>query len=571
MADDPLLSRRRFLAASVAAAAAACSSSDDGAAPADPTATTAPTTAPTATPDPTATPLPTPTPEPTATPTPEPVVVPEVPPSPIDGDPFGLGVASGDPDDTSVVLWTRFVTPDGTGIPDGDHPVLWEVATTESFSTIVAAGLAPAVGALGHSVHVTAGGLRPDTSYAYRFRVGDQTSTVGRTRTFPAPDSSPSRARFAFSSCQHIQVGYYPAHRNLAESGLDFFVWLGDYIYERNARNSVIAADRRHTGDEAVDVAGYRNRYEQYKRDPDLQAHHAAHPWIVTWDDHEVDGNYANDLSQNNDPRDEFLARRADAYQVWYEHMPVRLDPPEGPDIEIHRSFRWGDLMELFALDTRQFRDPPPTDGDFISFGGLVDPALPIRTLSPDALDPERTVLGRAQETWLLDGLADTGAKWKVLAQSIVMQGFRLIPGADPPLINVDGWDGYSGNRTALFQAVADRDVENVVILAGDLHLSIAGDVRIDPFDDTSPIIAAEFVSSSISSTLGRITTAAEAIALPGNPQMRHFDTRRGYVICEVDQDAATGIFMTVDATNPNSQATEIARFQTVDGVPGLI
>ena len=567
MADDSLLSRRRFLAASLAAAAAACSGDDTTAAP-DPTATVGATPTPTATPDPTVTPAPTATPEPT--PTPEPVEVPDVPPSPIEGDPFGLGVASGDPDDTSVILWTRFVSPDGTGIPDGDHPVLWEVATTESFSTIVAAGIAPAVGALGHSVHVEAAGLRPDTGYAYRFRVGDHTSTVGTTRTFPAPETSPTRVRFGFSSCQHIQVGYYVAHRHLATSGLDFFVWLGDYIYERNARSSVIAADRRHTGGEAVDLAGYRNRYEQYRRDPDLQAHHAAHPWIVTWDDHEVDGNYANDLSQNNDPRDAFLARRADAYQVWYEHMPVRLDPPEGPDIEIHRSFRWGDLMELFALDTRQFRDPPPTDGDFLSFGGLVDPALPIRTLSPDALDPERTVLGADQERWLLDGMATTGARWKVLAQSVVMQGFRLIPGADPPLINVDGWDGYSGNRSRLFQAMADDGVDNLVVLAGDLHLSIAGDVRIDPFDDTSPIVAAEFVSSSISSTLGRITTAAEAIAPIANDQMRHFDTRRGYVICEIDPDQATGIFMAVDATNPNSDAVEIARFGALDGIPGL-
>lgn len=567
MADDSLLSRRRFLAASLAAAAAACSGDDDVATPEpEPTATPSPT----ATPDPTATPVPTATPEPTATPTPEPITVPDVPPSPIDGDPFGLGVASGDPDHASVILWTRLVSPDGGVVPDGDHPVLWEVGTTESFSTIVAAGLAPAVGALGHSVHVEAGGLQPDTGYAYRFRVGAHTSTVGRTRTFPAPSASPTRARFGFSSCQHIQVGYYPAHRHLAASGLDFFVWLGDYIYERNARSSVIASARRHTGGEAVDLAGYRNRYEQYRRDPDLQAHHAAHPWIVTWDDHEVDGNYANDLSQNNDPRDAFLARRADAYQVWYEHMPVRLEPPDGPDIEIHRSFRWGDLLELFALDTRQFRDPPPTDGRFLSFGGLIDPALPVRTLSPDALDPQRTVLGAGQEQWLLDGVAATEAQWKVLAQSVVMQGFRLLPGADPPLINVDGWDGYSGSRARLFQAMADRGADNLVVLAGDLHLSIAGDVRIDPFDDTSPIIAAEFVSSSISSTLGRITSAVEAIALVGNDQMRHFDTRRGYVICEVDRDQTTGIFMTVDATSPNSDAVEIARFRTVDGVPGL-
>lgn len=567
MADHHLLSRRRFLAAAVAAAAVACSSDETATDPA-PSPRAGTPAAPTA--DPTATPLPTPVPDPTATPTPEPVEVPDVPPSPIEADPFGLGVASGDPHATSVILWTRFVSPDGGAIPDGDHPVLWEVATDDSFASVAAAGIAPAVGALGHSVHVEVPNLQPDAGYVYRFRAGDHISTVGRTRTLPSPDASPTKVRFGFSSCQHIQAGYYPAHRHLASSRLDFFVWLGDYIYERGPRNDAITAERRHTGGEAVDLAGYRERYEQYRRDPDLQAHHAAHPWIATWDDHEVDGNYAGDRSQEDDPTDAFLARRADAYQAWYEHMPVRLDAPDGPDLAIHRAFRCGDLLHLVVLDTRQFRDPAPTDGTFFSFGGLIDPSLPVRTLSPDALDPDRTMLGIAQEEWLLDSITSTDARWTVLAQSVGMQGFRLLPGSDPPLVNVDGWDGYSGNRSRLLRAMTDRDVDNLVVVAGDLHLSIAGDVRIDPFDTSSPVVATEFVSSSISSTLGRITSAAEAIALVGNDHMRHFDTRRGYVICEVDPDETVAIFMAVDATDPDAEATEVARFRTVDGVPGL-
>ncbi len=550
-------------------AAAACADAD---APtgepafATPTAATTPETSPAPTLE--LTPTPAPPPVPTLAPT----AIPAVPEADFHAYPFTLGVASGDPTDTSVILWTRLLTAPGQEeLPGGDHEVLWELATSDSFSSVVAAGLASAPAQHGHSVHVDVGDLRPDTWYAYRFRVGSYTSGTGRTRTFPSPDSSPTALKFAFSSCQHYQHGYYAAHRHLAADGLDAFVWLGDYIYERGPLKKIFDRARLHDGPEAVTLADYRARYAQYKRDADLQAHHASHPWIVTWDDHEVDGNYAGDLSQNNDDPEVFLTRRAAGYQAWYEHMPVRLDPPDGADMQFYRSLRWGDLAEFFVLDTRQHRDHPPTDGDFISLGDLTDTKLALRTLSPGALDPSRQVLGNSQQQWLVASMTASTSVWNVLAQSVLMQGFSTLLGQEPPLVIIDGWDGYMGNRNVLLSELSQAGVENIVVLTGDLHMSIAGDVRIDPYDDSSPVVAAEFVSSSISSALGRITTRASPTALEANSQMRFIDTRRGYVVCELSRETFTAVYMALeDVQDPQSGVSEAARIPVIAGHPGL-
>lgn len=253
-------------------------------------------------------------------------------------DPFTLGVASGHPTPDAVILWTCLATDplSGGAMPAERFDVHWEVATDDTFAKVVASGSAAAVPGLAHSVHADATGLDSDTWYAYRFVLGQYTSPTGRTRTLPAPDSSPQRLRIGVSSCQHWETGHYAAHDHLADEDLDLFIFLGDYIYENGPRDDLFDSptgiQRRRTSGEIRDLDAYRNRYSLYRTDPQLQRHHATRPWLITWDDHEVENNYAGPFPDNATSSAEFLVRRADAYQAWYEHMPVRLDPPDGPD-----------------------------------------------------------------------------------------------------------------------------------------------------------------------------------------------------------------------------------------------
>ena len=291
-------------------------------------------------------------------------------------EPFPLGVASGDPTADGVVLWTRLARDPlhGGGMPPEDVEVTWEVARDERMQDVVQRGTAVAPAALGHSVHVEVAGLEPARWYWYRFRTGEGASPVGRTRTLPAAGADVERLRFAFASCQHYEQGYYTAYRHMAEDDLDLVFHLGDYIYEYEGRDGRV---RRHTGDEIELVDDYRNRYALYRSDPDLQAAHAAFPWVVTWDDHEVDNNYANDVPEDGLPAELFLRRRAAAYQAYYEHMPLRrASLPEGPRLQLYRGFDWGRLASFHVLDTRQYRtDQPCGDRRAPACDGIHDPA----------------------------------------------------------------------------------------------------------------------------------------------------------------------------------------------------
>ncbi len=317
---------------------------------------------------------------------------------------------------------------------------------------IVSTGTATAFAALGHSVHADAAGLAADTEYYFRFRVGEFETTPARTRTFAAPGTTPERFRFAFSSCQNWEQGYFAAYRDLVEQGdIDAFVFLGDYIYEYASGG--YADDRsRTTGQdfECETIEQYRQRYALYQSDPLLQAAHALVPWIITWDDHEVDNDYAADSSEDDAEREAFLARRAAGYQVWYEHMPVRLDPPSGPDYPIYRSFAHGDLLRFHVLDTRQYRADQQRGAPLVEALG---DAVQFRD-EELAFSPEQTMLGETQHQWLVDGVAGSTAIWDVLAQQVFMFGGNAVVDADPPVVVVDTWDGYAGAR----QTAARRD-----------------------------------------------------------------------------------------------------------------
>jgi alkaline phosphatase D len=558
----PRVTRRGFLAGTIAAALAACSDGD-----ADVASTSAPDTTPPTNPATTTTSLPSTT---TTTTTTVPTTVPTTTIAPtVISDPFTLGVSSGDPLADSVILWTRLVPTEP--LDDQDIDVEWEVANDAEMSDLVTSGVGSAVAALGHSVHVDVKGLTANSEYFYRFRIGEFETAPARTHTFAAPGTTPERFRFAFASCQNWEQGYFAAYRDVVEQGdIDAFVFLGDYIYEYATGG--YADDRgRSTGQdfECETVDQYRQRYALYRSDPLLQAAHALVPWIITWDDHEVDNDYAAASSEQDAEQAAFLARRAAGYQVWYEHMPVRLDPPDGPDFDIYRSFAHGDLLRFHVLDTRQYRSDQQrsaplveTLGDAVQFR---DDAL--------AFSPEQTMLGEAQRNWLVDGLGSSTAIWDVLAQQVFMFGGNAIVGAAPPAVVVDTWDGYAGERQAVLEA-ASAATDNLIVLSGDFHSAAVADLRADPFDATLPVVGAEFMASSISSSFfddDEVVKALVSDALVANPHLKWFDAQRGYTVCEVTPDRWLATYRTVkDQFDENSPVETATEWEVIAGTPGV-
>ena len=471
---------------------------------------------------------------------------------------FPLGVASGDPAPDGVVLWTRLALDplrDG-GMPPDDVEVIWEVARDERMADVVRRGAAVATAALGHSVHVEVEGLEPARWYWYRFRSGADESTIGRTRTLPAAGSPTDRLRFAFASCQHYEQGYYTAYRHMAEDDLDLVFHLGDYIYEYEGRDG---RTRRHTGDEIELIDDYRNRYALYRSDPDLQAAHAAFPWVVTWDDHEVDNNYANDVSEEEGlPAELFLRRRAAAYQAYYEHMPLRrASLPNGSDLQLYRAFAWGDLAAFHVLDTRQHRtDQPCGDGRVPACDGVFDPAA--------------TLLGERQERWLMDGLDRSAARWNVMPQQVMMATVDRMPG-DEEAYGMDVWSGYEAVRRRLMEFLATRRPANPVVLTGDIHSNWVADLKVDYRDPDAPVVGTEFVGTSISSGGdGSDIRDGTAAMLAENPWVAFFNAQRGYVRCELTPGRCQADYQVLEyVTRRGSPIATRASFVVEDGRPG--
>jgi alkaline phosphatase D len=478
--------------------------------------------------------------------------------------PFSLGVASGDPWRDSVVLWTR-LAPDplnGGGMPPYKVPVRWQIATDDGFRTVVDEGWTLAAPELAHAVHVTVHALQPDRWYWYRFRVGDIYSPVGRTRTLPAQMAPTQRLRFAFASCQDYENGYYAAYRGMAAEDLDLVVHLGDYIYEYGPD---LSKPRQHNSPKIRSLTEYRNRYALYKSDPHLQAAHRAFPWLVTPDDHEVENNYANMISEDPalDPA-AFLAQRADAYQAYYEHMPLRIvSKPRDSNIQLYRRHTYGDLAEFSVLDTRQYRsDQPCGDG--------------IQPRCAQAVDPAQTMTGPNQERWLLQGLERSRAKWNVIAQQTMM-GELEIPGAvagtPVPVFNVDQWDGYVAARNRILGFLMHAKPSNPIVITGDIHSSWVHDLKADFNNPASATLGTEFVGTSISSDFPPQFIPAIRASLPANPHIKFFDgAKRGYVRCELTHQQWRTDFRVVETILTDSApTTTLASFVVLNGRPGAL
>lgn len=491
--------------------------------------------------------------------------------SPSGRDPFQLGVASGDPLPNSVVLWTRLapepLQPDG-GMPTRPFPVQWQIATDQNMQRIVRSGSVRARPELAHSVRVEVDGLTPNRWYWYQFKAGPKRSPVGRTRTVPPAGAPMEQLAFAFASCQQYEQGYYNAYRHMAEEDLDLVLHLGDYLYE-DGPGGGFGGDgpRTHANADPLDLDGYRIRYGQYKSDADLQAAHAAFPWIVTWDDHEVANDYANaNPEQYADPspaqKERFLQRRAAAYQAYFEHMPLRPSRmPQGPDMPLFQRFTVGDLIEFSVLDTRQYRSDQACDDNGKGGGQVV-------TDCPERGDPNRTMLGDEQERWLLDGLANSGAQWNAIAQQYLMGSLEQKPGSAQGFWT-DAWDGYTADHQRILRFLQQQRIANPVVLGGDIHSFWVTDLKPEFRNPDSPVVASEFVGTSISTD--GVPYELFKQFLPENPHIKYFESRlRGYVRCTLDREQWRSDLRVVDTVKqPQSSIRTLASFAVQAGQPG--
>lgn len=490
------------------------------------------------------------------------------------GNPFSLGVASGAPRPDGFVLWTRLApeplstNPQAPGGMSGaDVSLRYEIATDPGMTKIVRHGAATAEQTFAYSVHLDVAGLQPGRSYWYRFLSGDAVSTTGRAITLPAADSAVEKLRFGFVSCSNYEHGYFSAYRHLTAEHPEFVLFLGDYIYETIEQYRPIV--RRHSdGVEAATLPTYRNRHAQYRLDPDLQDLHAQVPAIVTWDDHDVQNDYADKWSETFDDPAQFLIRRAAAYQAFYEHMPVRpiLSRPNGPVMRVYDRFTLGDLIEISLLDGRQYRSrqacyAPPNKGGA---------HLETNASCPERLDAGRTMLGFGQEAWLYAGLAHSKARWNLLAQDVLMaQLRRKQDGIDA--FWTDDWNGYPANRARLLRHIHDAKVSNPVVISGDIHSFLANDLKLDFDDQNSPTVATEFVGSSISSYGPPYEPIARV--LPDNPHVHFFDSRRrGYVLVDLTANAMqTQMRVVSDARDPKATLATLRAFAVEGGRPGVV
>ncbi|MEV5881432.1 alkaline phosphatase D family protein [Streptomyces sp. NPDC052020] len=483
-------------------------------------------------------------------------------------DPFTLGVASGDPLPDSVLLWTRLAPapyqPDG-GLPAQRVTVTWELALDERFRRVVRRGRATAHPEFDHTVHVEVGHLAPAHVYYYRFRAGSWVSPAGRTRTAPARGSRAAGLDFGLVSCQKYDEGYYTAYRHLAEEDVDVVFHLGDYLYEY-AVNSAAGSRAYPAGTlpavfnrETVTLEDYRLRYALYKSDPDLRAAHAAHPFVVTWDDHETENNYADDTPENSVPPEEFLLRRAAAYRAYWENMPLRRPQlPEGPDLKLYRRLHWGRLAQFDVLDTRQYRSNQAY-GDGWQYSG------------PESEDPSRTLTGAAQERWLIDGWHRSDAVWNVVPQQVTFSR-RYNSTTLPSKVSMDSWDGYPASRERVLAGAQAAGVENLMVLTGDVHVHYAFDIKRDFSDPGSKTIGTEIVTTSVTS--GRDGSAKPSnwdTLMTANPHMRFFNGLRGYVTVSLGRELARADYKTVShVTAQGAPLTTAASFVTEVGDQGL-
>lgn len=488
---------------------------------------------------------------------------------------FLHGVASGDPLKDRVILWTRV-----SGSNLASLSVGYEVFSDPELLMRVAAGSVLTSHERDYTVKVDADGLQPGTTYYYRFNVGDVFSPVGRTRT--APEGPTSHLRAAVVSCASLAHGYFNAYRRVAErTDLDVVLHLGDYIYEYGS-GEYGSLREYEPAYEILVLDDYRTRHAQYKRDPDLQEAHRQHPFITVWDDHESANNSWRDGAQNHTEGEEgsWAQRKAWAVQAYHEWLPIRT-PDAADPTRIYRSFRYGDLADFIMLDTRLIaRDEQASLADYDSIN-----------------DEERQLLWTEQLDFLAEHLAASGAQWKLLGQQ-VMFGQLLLPSlpeaakllnvtveqieamlqslpivsSEKLTLNPDQWDGYRAERSRVFDLIESLQVDNAVVLTGDIHTSWSMDLARDP---TNPLdykprngngsLAVEFVATSVTSPGLPAAQALVPLLLRSNPHIKYVDlAQKGYLLLDITPERVVGEHWYIDTIEQTSSVETLGNAMMV-------
>ena len=485
---------------------------------------------------------------------------------------FALGVASGDPWPDGFVIWTRLApkpAEPGSGMPMASVPVRWEVAEDERFARIVRQGEALARPELGHSVHVEVDGLRPARRYWYRFVAGSEASPAGSAKSAPAAGAAVDRLRIGVAGCQHYEGGLFTAYKHLAaEDDLDAIFHYGDYIYEHSPTRGCPkegkqpACGRLHDSDEIYSIDDYRRRYALYKGDADLQAAHRAAAFLPTWDDHEIENNWAGEWDENGTPPELFVLRRAMAMQAWYENMPVRrAQIPAIGRVRMFRRLDYGNLLRIHLLDTRQYR----TDQRC----GPGKESKPCRAASDTG---PSEIIGREQEAWLGEGLGG-GSRWNLIAQQVMVMPYTYPEARAAGRANMDSWSGYPEARARLTRAISERKLTNVVVATGDVHKHHAGVVPSREGALDSAPVATEYVCTSISSGGDGADFPEGWDKVPGdNPHAPYVSDRRGYQVFDLGpREWRTEVVGVGKVSAPGGARRTLARFVTVPEKPGAV
>jgi len=465
---------------------------------------------------------------------------------------------SGDPAPDGFVLWTRLAPEplQGGGMGQDSVEVEWLVAEDEAMKRVVKKGKTTASPTLAHSVHVEVTGLRPSRPYWYRFHVGKETSPIGRAITAPRPGDNPDRLKFAFASCQHWEAGFWTAYDDMYKSSPDLVIHLGDYIYEGAPGKTGV---RKHNSLEINSLVDYRNRHALYKSDPLIQKVHTLCPWLMTWDDHEVDNNYAGEVPEDSQPHDAFMERRANAYQAYYESMPLRLSAqPKGSKMQLYRNVQWGNLAQFTILDTRQYRtDQPCGDG--------------LKTPCPGTFDPAATITGDAQEAWLKSSLDKSPARWNIIANQVLMARIDMKPGPEE-MVSMDQWSGYEVNRDRIMKFLAARKPRNPIVITGDIHSSWVSDLKVNWKDEKDPVVGTEFVGTSISSAGDGMEERPDTPSwYRENPHLKMYNGRRGYVTLTLDKAQCRADYRAVEyVTRPGGPVRTHSSWVVENDVRGV-
>lgn len=482
-------------------------------------------------------------------------------------NPFELGVASGSPKQDSVVLWTRLFNQD----PKDSHLfqttqwVRWEIAQDQYFKKIIQSGLTQAIPELGHSIHVEPKQLPANSQFFYRFTVNQHTSRIGQTKTLAQAQDTLHQLTLGIVSCQHYEHGFFSAYQQLIKDQPDVILFLGDYIYEY-PKGKAENRSRQFNNDWLLNLADYRNRYTQYKLDEDLQAMHAFCPWICTWDDHEVQNDYAGIYPGKAGPEvDNFLQRRTAAYQVYYENMPIRSTAliagieglQSGSELRMYDNFSFGNLANLLVLDARQYKSKQACLANHEHGSKVINP-----NDCPDLYIKDRSMLGAQQEYWLNQQLhTQRNFSWNIIGQQTLFMP-RVFPRKDHDLIWTDGWDGYPQARQRLIDSLIKNQVKNLIFFGGDVHENYVGYIKENFNQSNSQTIGVEFCGTSLTS---RDHGAKNLLArLQRNKHIIFGEVyQKGYGLATFKpHEMIVSLKISEDVTKRNSPVSTMARFK---------